>query len=95
MKIDRSRPVLPVTPVVTAPVRRPAVPADGEESASAPTPRFDRVDISAAGRELAATLGADGAARVARAQQRLADGTYDLPEVQAAAAQRILASGDL
>jgi anti-sigma28 factor (negative regulator of flagellin synthesis) len=96
MKIDRTSSTVSIAAVASGLAKRPAVTSDGDEPSSAPVPpRRDRVEISATGRELAATLAPASAERVARAQQRIADGTYERPEILEAAARRLLDSGDL
>lgn len=95
MKIDRTTGPVPIQSTPNATARPSSGRREGEEPNSAPVPRRDRVEISAAARELAASLEPARAERVAEVQQRISDGTYDRPEVRSAVASRILASGDL
>jgi anti-sigma28 factor (negative regulator of flagellin synthesis) len=64
----------------------------------AQTPRADRVEISREGRDLAAKgndiPGLSGE-RVAEIRQKIADGSYDAPEVLDAVVQRMIALGDV
>jgi negative regulator of flagellin synthesis FlgM len=87
---------------------RPSQPADAPERAQvrpvAPVPgaaeRSDKVEISDAGRALAArTDGTDSAgldpARAARIRGRILSGAYDTLEVVDAVARRLLDTGDV
>jgi anti-sigma28 factor (negative regulator of flagellin synthesis) len=95
MKIDRSSTPASVTAIAAHAPRPRLLAPEGEEPSSAPAPRRDRVEISATARELAAALEPARAEKVAQAQQRIADGTYDRPEVRFALARRLLGSGDV
>lgn len=78
---------------------RPTKDADrpgGRDSSGANQPlseRSDTVQISSAGRELAA--GALGAERIEELRDRIRSGVYDRPAVAEDVARRILASGDV
>ncbi len=82
------------------PAERPAPPEKVGEDAPGTTarPRADRVEISQEGRQAVAHLdqvpGLDPE-RVARIRQRIADGSYDAPEVLDTVARRMLRRGDV
>jgi flagellar biosynthesis anti-sigma factor FlgM len=66
--------------------------------AAAQPARADRVDISREGRDLAAKLDnvpGLSAERVAEIRQKIADGSYDSPEVLETVARRMIDSGDV
>ena len=58
-------------------------------------PRTDRVEISSAGRVLAALQVDGGRATQAEIQNRIGSGFYDQPEVAEEVARRIYEAGDL
>lgn len=71
-----------------------------EEEAAASSAREDHVDISPQGRAMAAGAEPSEVAglsvqRLAEIQRRLANGTYDSPEVVDVVVQRMIQQGDL
>lgn len=91
-----------IGPIENQPVRldrnegtnRPA--GEGKDAATQPR-RADRVEISTEAREKAAQLQVEGLSpeRVAEIRQRLADGTYNSPEVIDEVARQIIERGDV
>ncbi|HYD50996.1 MAG TPA: flagellar biosynthesis anti-sigma factor FlgM [Gemmatimonadaceae bacterium] len=95
-KIGTPTPAVPTPKIEQSPVRQ--TPAAGTP-AIAPD-RSDRVEISDAGRALAARDGATESSelspeRIAQLRQRVLDGAYNSLEVVDEVARRILARGDL
>jgi hypothetical protein len=91
----------PVQPMAKIEENAPAaVTVTGNHAAITPDHRSDKVQISNAGRALAARDGAQETSslspeRIAELRQRVLDGAYNSLEVVDEVARRILAKGDL
>ncbi|MBX3174836.1 MAG: hypothetical protein KF709_10525 [Gemmatimonadaceae bacterium] len=94
MKIDRSVGPAPIQPTPTSSPRVPARQSESTEAPSAPAPRRDSVEFSAAGREFA-SLHPDRVARLEQVRERLATDFYSSPDVLQSVARRLLASGEI
>ena len=88
---SRAREAVPASPAASAPT-----------AALSPSPRVDRVEISDAGRALAAQRGGEAegsgamsAERLAELRQRVLGGAYNSLDVVDQVARRMLQSGDV
>jgi hypothetical protein len=90
----------PASPVAKIEQNQPVRQTPAAGTAAVGAERGDRVEISDAGRALAARDGSAEASslsseRIAELRQRVLDGAYDSLEVVDQVARRILATGDL